>query len=539
MRRSIRHALVLGITGALALPAIGAAAVGDITEFGVTGADPIAITSGPDGNLWIAQYTDSGAPPLDSGVGKMTPAGAFTGYTAGIEPDSGPTSIVGGPDGNLWYTREFNPVPALMKVTTLGAVSVAATFPVPANARARSVVVGPDGNLWLAIADGIVRSTTGGSVTTFPVPVPLNLSALATGPGGAVWSVDTPGEALARTTMDGATTQVATFPAGSLPAGIAAGPDGNLWVPLKGTSPTSIARVTPTGSTTRFDVPSNSNRLKGITAGADGNLWFTEEDTGRIGRITTSGQVTEYVVPRVGAAPYAIAAGPDGNVWYTDLVGKKVGRVLTGVVPSSTAAPVVTGTPKVGQVLTVSKGTWNHVPAGYAYAWQRCTSAAATGCSTVRDQLASTYTVTREDVGKFLIASVTATSLNGDSQAATSPAVQVAALPRLTITWSRTKTKRKKATITALVTPRSGATSYRMAALLTSGPNAYRSDQNTRSGRCVRAKVKLKANKGKKPRTVIRQRCTITLPVGAWSVTAEGSRGPELLAYATRGFRIR
>ena len=48
-----------------------------------------------------------------------------------------------------------------------------------------------------------------------------------------------------------------------------------------------------------------------------------------------------------------------------------------------------------------------------------------------------------------------------------------------------------------------------------------------------------KAGKGKKPRTVRRQRCSISLPIGAWSVTVEGSKGPELVALADRSFRIR
>lgn len=212
----------------------------------------------------------------------------------------------------------------------------------------------------------------------------------------------------------------------------------------------------------------------------------------------------------------------------------------TGVTPSSTAAPAVSGTPEVRQVLKVSNGSWNHVPGGYAYSWQRCSSAAGAGRSGISGQAASTYTVTRDDVDNFLIASVTATSLNGPSQASTAPAVQVATLPRLTVTWSRTKTKRKKATITALVTPKSGVTGYRMTALLTSGPNAYRSDANTQSGRCVAVKVKAATRKkGKKPRMVRRQRCSISLPIGAWSVTAEGWKGSGLLAYTSKAFRIR
>ena len=529
MRRSIRHALVLGLTSALALPAIGAAAVGDITEFDVTGPRPVDIAAGPDGNLWLAQYTEI---PGSSAIGRVTPGGSYTSFTTGITADAGVEAIAKGADGNMWFTQRFAPVPLLSRAGMTGAVTDVASLPTAVGGM--PLASGPDGNMWFVNGASISRSTMAGAITDFPLGG-LAPEAIVAGPQDSLWFVDTGGP-LARTTTAGVTSTVANLTGAAWPTALAAGPDSNLWVMLRDAN--QVARVTPAGATTTYAAPAPFGPRVGITAGPDGALWFGS-GAGRVGRVTTSGAITEYIVPRSGAAPGAITTGPDGNIWYADATTTKVGRVLTGVIPSNTGAPSVTGTPKVGQALTVSSGTWNYVPTGHAYSWQRCASAAGAGCSAVRDQSASTYTVTREDVGKFLIASVTATSLNGDSQAATAPAVQVAALPRLTITWSRTKTRRKKATITALVTPRSGATSYRMAAVLTSGPNAYRSDQNTRSGRCVRAKVKLKATKGKKPRTAVRQRCTITLPVGAWSVTAEGSRGPELLAYATRGFRIR
>jgi len=49
---------MLALAGGLALPAVGAAAVGDIAEFGVTGGSPRAFAIGADGNLWMGQYTE-------------------------------------------------------------------------------------------------------------------------------------------------------------------------------------------------------------------------------------------------------------------------------------------------------------------------------------------------------------------------------------------------------------------------------------------------------------------------------------------------
>jgi len=528
---------MLALAGGLALPAVGAAAVGDIAEFGVTGGSPRAFAIGADGNLWMGQYTEV-LPTANSlsAIGRITPSGTYTGFTSGIPNDSAPLAIAAGPDGNLWFTEAFNPVPALARATTSGAVTTLATFPVPAFERADNIVAGPDGNMWFSLPDKAARAGMGGAVTTFPL-APFDIQDLASGPDGALWFVDrTPGQ-LVRLTTAGATSVVAPFAPASNPFAITSGPDGNLWVVLRQAG--QVARVTPAGAVTTYAIPGTIGTLTDIASGPDGNLWVTEGPTGRITRVTTSGQVTQYAVPRAGAVTDAVSPGPDGNVWYSDPAASKVGRVLTGVTPSSTAAPAVSGTPNVGQVLTVSNGTWNHVPTGYAYSWQRCASAAGAGCSGISGQTASTYTVTRDDVGKFLIASVTATSLNGPSQASTAPAVQVAALPKLAVTWSRTKTKRKKATVTGLVTLRGGVTSYRMTGLLTSGPNAYRSGANTRAGRCVAVKVKVATKKGKKPRMVRRQRCSISLPIGAWSVTAEGWKGTELAAYDSKAFRIR
>src|SRR5207244_1793224 len=49
--------------------------------------------------------------------------------------------------------------------------------------------------------------------------------------------------------------------------------------------------------------------------------------------------------------------------------------VVTGLPPKNTSAPVLSGTARVGQTLSVSKGSWDNNPDSYAYAWLRCDSA--------------------------------------------------------------------------------------------------------------------------------------------------------------------
>src|SRR5260370_132005 len=116
----------------------------------------------------------------------------------------------------------------------------------------------------------------------------------------------------------------------SLPLGITAGHDGNLWFTEYDTN--QIGRITTAGLVTEFPLPTSCGSTSGcepfgITAGPDGNLWFTEVNGSTIGRITPSGSITEYPLPTANSGPYGITAGPDGNLWFTEGNGNNIGRV--------------------------------------------------------------------------------------------------------------------------------------------------------------------------------------------------------------------
>lgn len=119
---------------------------------------------------------------------------------------------------------------------------------------------------------------------------------------------------------------------------------------------------------------------------------------------------------------YALVAGDVGAtitcvVTATNAVGSSsaaaagVGPVID-LVPINTAAPVLSGTATVGQVLTVTNGTWTNTPTGYAYDWKR--NGVSLGASSV-----STYTPVSGDVGTNISCTVTASN-SGGSAAATS-----------------------------------------------------------------------------------------------------------------------
>lgn len=83
---------------------------------------------------------------------------------------------------------------------------------------------------------------------------------------------------------------------------------------------------------------------------------------------------------------------PSGFVHFADV------RLL------SAAAPVVTGTAKVGSTLTATAGAWSVTGASYAYQWY------ADGVAVPR-AIGSTLALTREQVGKKLTVRVTASAL--------------------------------------------------------------------------------------------------------------------------------
>src|SRR5712691_11135737 len=97
------------------------AAVGDITEFPIPiasdGNFPLAITAGPDGNLWVTEGAGGLGSTTTDKLAKVTTSGVFTQYPFPAI-HSEPVSIANGPDGNLWITEPKRDMVA--KVTTSG-----------------------------------------------------------------------------------------------------------------------------------------------------------------------------------------------------------------------------------------------------------------------------------------------------------------------------------------------------------------------------------------------------------------------------------
>jgi hypothetical protein len=96
--------------------------------------------------------------------------------------------------------------------------------------------------------------------------------------------------------------------------------------------------------------------------------------------------------------------------------------------PAPDAAPAITGSAQVGQKLTTSNGTWKSgtTITLYGYAWSRCDTA-GNKCGTISGATSNTYTLTNDDQGHTIRASVTAVNANGPTSATSGQTGVVAA----------------------------------------------------------------------------------------------------------------
>ena len=282
MRRLLLLALPL-----LALAPSAHAATGAVAQFPIPGGNnPVAIASGPDGNLWTTQTDFNATGNLFAVMG--TDGVVKHQYPNGFVREE-PFGITAGADGNLWFTNVFSG-----KYGRITPAGVATSFGARTSVQPYGITAGPDGNLWATERQGqqIARITPSGTITRFPASGTLSAKPER-------W--------------------------------ITAGADGNLWF-TENTAPESVARITPTGAITEFALGSGSNREPtAVAAGPDGNVWVAERYANDIVRVTPSGQMTHFPLPTANAEPFAVATGSDGNVWFAE--AQAIGRITpTGTI---------------------------------------------------------------------------------------------------------------------------------------------------------------------------------------------------------------
>ena len=197
-------------------------------------------------------------------------------------------------------------------------------------------------------------------IAQFPVSASSGPAGIATGPDGNIWFTEAQAGQIG---MINPTTHAITeypiptatgSPSGITPSplGITAGPDGNLWFTDPGTN--QIGMISPSSHTiTEYPILTANSDPTSITTGPDGNVWFTETATDQIGVINpSSGTIAEFLIPTANNSPSGITAGPDGNLWFTESASSKIATIqpiTKGIIeyatPSANSQPagIVTG----------------------------------------------------------------------------------------------------------------------------------------------------------------------------------------------------
>jgi virginiamycin B lyase len=118
------------------------------------------------------------------------------------------------------------------------------------------------------------------------------------------------------------------FPLAATPTGVAAGPDGDLYVT---TTAPSILRVTSDGNVAaRYPLTAIGSAQPSLPVFAGDALWFAL-DTASLGRRAPDGTITPFPLRTPTDHVTSLAPGPDGNVWFTESGTKAaVGRITPG-----------------------------------------------------------------------------------------------------------------------------------------------------------------------------------------------------------------
>jgi streptogramin lyase len=287
-----------------------------------SGFAPFEIVSARDGNLW---FTSDSFPK----IGKITPDGAITEFTAGITAGAVLYGITAGADGNIWFA-EINKS-TIGRITPTGNVTEFNTGII----KALDIANGPDGSLWFTegSADSIGRISPNGVVSQFNSGITPGSTpdGITVGPNGNIWFTEANAKRVAQLKPNKQAVEYAYTDGGTIQStsslynfSLATGSDGNIW--FASASLDSIGRCTPNGITTTFAVP--GGRLSHFALGPDGNMWFSDWGNDAIGSITPSGVITEYRNGIGVGAPTGIAFGPDGNMWFTDFSNNAIGKFV-------------------------------------------------------------------------------------------------------------------------------------------------------------------------------------------------------------------
>jgi hypothetical protein len=144
---------------------------------------------------------------------------------------------------------------------------------------------------------------------------------------------------------------------------------------------------------------------------------------------STTGRIQKLYLAILGGAAVVAALAV---AFAATLAGAS--EAAPAVAPDNIAEPRITGTPRVGQVLRTTRGTWTGTPPiEYEFRWFRCEGAGApdaSNCRRISNASDNTYVLRQADAGFRIRSQVVARNSEGQDTATSNPtAVVTAARP--------------------------------------------------------------------------------------------------------------
>lgn len=306
-----------------------AAPIGMLKQFKVPtpNADPLGITRATDGNFWFTE-SHINSIGIDNHIGRITPSGTLTEFL--VCQFCFPSSIVQASDGKLYFTSNDG----VGIITTAG---VFEGFVNPPSPPGPSVVIpnriaAQGSDVWFTDFnnDTLWRyDVVSGVFTAFVLPpagtdrVP---DGVAVDANGVVWIADFGANSILRF-ASGAFTEFPIADGGpNGPREVAIATDGKVWFTKRFEN--SVGFLDPLNGNQITLIPIGAGRgVEGIAAAPDGSVWVAQQLVGNIARITTAGIVAESKVVR-GSEPFGITVAPDGSPWFTETSANKIAALM-------------------------------------------------------------------------------------------------------------------------------------------------------------------------------------------------------------------
>jgi len=193
--------------------------------------------------------------------------------------------------------------------------------------------------------------------------------------------------------------------------------------PIASYAPVNTAPPTVSGTATRGLTLSVGNGSWTPAATSYSYQWQRSSNKGGSWTSISAATGSTYTLASADLSDEVRAAVTAYNPYGQTTADSAATKAVAKSPPVSTAAPAISGTAKVGSVLSASTGSWAGAGNSYAYQWQRH---AGSGYVDIAGATAQHYTAQPADQGLAVRVIITAMNPDGSASDATSPTAPVA-----------------------------------------------------------------------------------------------------------------